>query len=284
MQRPSVISIVIAYALAIAVSACNRQSNVFNDSPVAPTGASSAAVASVILSPGAVMAGGSIQGTVLLTAPATSSLDVSLSASDDAASVDPVLTIPAGSSSREFTITTRAVPGDRQVVISASASGRSARGTFELWAEAPVFFTYFSEGGDFVGGARFGHFSQERATFTAVCDRNEVNVRLSVPGVESWQAQFSGPFGVPLRTGTYEGATRAGFNSSSPGLSISGQGRGCNTISGRFVIHDIDLQNNRVNRFHASYVQRCDGQPGLLSGEVMVVNMPPSSFVVNCQR
>ena len=279
-------SIAIACALAIANSACNQQVNVF-DSPVAPTAAPTAIVASVILSPGAVIAGGSIQGTVLLTGPAAApGINVSLGASDDAADVDPVLTVPAGSSRREFTIATRGVPSDRRVVITASASGRSASSTFEVWAVAPIFFTYVSEPGDFVGGGRFGHFTQGTATFSAFCNRNMVSIRLNVPsGAESWATIFSGPSGVPLRAGAYEGATRDPFNRETPGLSVFGQSRGCNTLEGRFVIHDIDLQNNRVNRFHASYVQRCDNQAGLLSGEVRVANMPPNPSVgVGCQR
>jgi hypothetical protein len=284
MMRIQLPSIAIACALALAGSACNQQTNVL-DSPVAPTTVASAIVASVVLSPGAVNAGGSIQGTVLLSGPAPApGINVSLSASDDAASVDPILTIPGGSSSRDFTIATRTVPNDRQVVVTASASNRSASGTFEVWADAPTFFTYFSEPGDFVGGGRLGHFSQGTTVFTATCDRNALSIRVTGPGNDLWFLNFSGPAGVPLRPGAYEGSTRWPFNTATPGLSVTGQSRGCNTNTGRFVIHDIDLQNNRVNRFHASYVQRCDNQPGLLSGEVRVVNMPPSSSVVSCQR
>jgi hypothetical protein len=278
-------SIAIVCALVIAGAACNQQVNVF-ETPAGPTAAPPAppSVATVILSRSAVPAGGSITGTVLLTGPAPANgIDVSLSVSDDAASVDQVLNFPAGNSSREFTITTRVVPNDRQAVITASASSRSASASFQVWAEAPVFFSYFSEPGDFVGGGRVGHFSQATAAFTAVCDRNTLNVRLIGPGTEVWSASFSGPAGVPLRPGAYEGATRAPFNRETPGLAISGQSRGCNTLGGRFVIHDIDLQNNRVNRFHASFVQRCDNQPGLLSGELRVANMPSSS-VASCQR
>jgi hypothetical protein len=285
-MRPRSWSIGIASALAIAGGACNQQVNVI-DSPVAPTAVPSIAVASVRLSTGAVTAGGSLQGTVMLTGPAASSgMNVSLEASDDAASVDPALTIPAGRNAADFTIATRAVASDRRVQITASAAGRSATGAFEVWADAPMFFTYVSEPGDFVGGGRLGHFTPGTATFTASCDRNMVSIRVVPPGAAlTWFLSFSGPAGVPLRAGTYEGATRDPFNRETPGLSVSGESRGCNMLGGRFVIHDIDLQNNRVNRFHASYVQRCDNQPGLLSGDVRVANMPPSSSVgVGCQR
>jgi hypothetical protein len=121
------------------------------------------------------------------------------------------------------------------------------------------------------------------ATFRATCDRNAVNITIN-NGSDFWMVAFSGPNGVALRQGAFEGATRWPFNSPTPGLSISGRGRGCNTLGGRFQIHDIDLQNNRVNRFHASFVQRCDNSTGLLTGDIRVLNMAPSSSSVSCQR
>jgi hypothetical protein len=276
----------ITCGLAMAGSGCNQRVAVL-DQPTGSTGPTPPApgVASVLITPGAINAGGSVRGTVLLTGPATGAgVNVSLSASDDAATVDSAVTVAAGASSREFTVGTRVVPNDRQVVITASTPDRSVSGSFSVWAEAPVFFTYFSEPGDFVGGGGFGRFTQGSATFNAYCDRNTLNVQVRVPGPRFWSARFSGPAGVPLRPGTYEGATRASFNTATPGLDVSGESRGCSSVGGRFVIHDIDLQNNRVHRFHASFVQRCGTNPGLLTGEIRVANMPESSSVVNCQR
>lgn len=278
--------ITIACGLAMSGSACNQQASVL-DTPAGPTSAPPPppVVASLLISSAAVNAGGSLQGSVLLSGAAPASgINVSLSASDASVTVEPVVNIAAGQSSAEFTITTRAVPTDRQVVITASAGNRSASGGFNVWAEAPVYFTWFSEPGDSVGTGSVGHLTQATARFEAYCDRNTLNVRLIGPDIEIWQTYFSGPAGVPLRPGVYEGATRWGFNTATPGLMVNGRSRGCNTVGGRFVIHDIDLQNNRVNRFHASFTQRCGNSPGLLNGELRVLNMPPGSSVVNCQR
>ena len=280
--------ITILCGLAIAASACNQRVSVL-DSPANPTGPTPPTliphgIVSVLISPGAVNAGESARGTVLLDGPAAApGLNVTLSASDDAARVDPMVTIPPGSSNGEFAISTRIVPEDRQVLITATTAGRSASNIVMVWADAPVFFKWFSEPGESIGSGGFDRFTQPPSNFTAFCDRNTLNVQIRA-GSEFWLAMFSGPASVPLRPGAYEGATRAPFNSATPGLSISGRGRGCNSLSGRFVIHDIDLQNNRVNRFHASWTQRCGNDAGLLSGEVRLLNMPPSSSVVSCQR
>jgi hypothetical protein len=280
--------ITILCGLAIAGSACNRYVPVL-DSPSNPTGPTlptlpPASIVGVRISPGAVNAGESVRGTVLLDGPAAApGVNVTLSTSDDAARVDPMVTIPPGSSNGEFAISTRVVPEDRQVVITATTAGRSASSTVMVWADVPVFFKWFSEPGESIGSGGYDRLTPPTSNFTAFCDRNTLNVQIRA-GSEFWLAMFSGPAGVPLRSGAYEGATRAPFNSATPGLSISGRGRGCNTLGGRFVIHDIDLQNNRVNRFHASWVQRCGNDAGLLSGEIRVLNMPPSSSVVSCQR
>jgi hypothetical protein len=278
-------SIPIVCSLALVVSACNQHQPLL-DLPVSPTiPVPSPIVASVTLSPGAVKAGASLQGTVLLNGPAPASgMDVSLTASDDAAIVDPVVRFPAGFASVDFSISTRVVPNDRHVVITASAANRSASSSFAVWAETAVFFAWFSEPGDFIGRGRVDRFTPATATFSGFCDRNVVDVRMQLPGPSFWSASFSGPAGVALRPGAYEGATRHGFNRATPGLAVSGESRGCNSVGGRFVIHDIDLQNNRINRFHASFVQRCDNSAGLLSGEIRVANLPPSTSVVSCQR
>jgi hypothetical protein len=276
--------IVFACALAIAGGACRQR---VGDLPSvsSPTPVSTPNVASLLISAGAVNAGGTLQGTVLLDLPAGSTgVNVSLSVSDDAASVDPVVTVPPGSTSVQFTIATRSVPNDRQVIITAATQGRSALGAFAVWAETAIFFSWFSEPGDFIGAGGVDRLTQNGATFSAVCDRNYVNIQIRRAATEFWTAMFSGPAGVPLRQGTYEGATRSPFNTATPGLSISGRGRGCNMLGGRFVIHDIDLQNNRVNRFHASFTQRCDNGTGLLNGDIRVIDMPPSSSQASCQR
>jgi hypothetical protein len=289
-SKRSLISI--ACGLAMTGLACNQRVGLLNspvETPVSPTPTAAAPrppnVATVTVSPGAVNAGGSARGTAVLSGPAPAEgVIVSLSVSDDSVVVPPAITVSAGSSSTEFTVTTRAVQSDRQAMITAATADRSVTTTFGVWAAVPVFFSWTSEPGDAIGRGESYRLTPSAATFTATCDRNTLNIQMRASNGDSWLVMFSGPAGVPLRQGAYEGATRAPFNTATPGLSISGRSRGCNMLGGRFVIHDIDLLNNRVNRFQASFVQRCDNSSGLLTGDIRVVDMPPSSSVVNCQR
>src|SRR5262249_17940666 len=73
-----------------------------------------------------------------------------------------------------------------------------------------------------------------------------------------------------LVAGTYEGATRYPFQSPTvPGLSISGDGRGCNTLTGRFVVLDVTYgPTGDVLGFAADFEQHCEGGSDALFGSI----------------
>jgi hypothetical protein len=74
----------------------------------------------------------------------------------------------------------------------------------------------------------------------------------------------------PLRVGSYENATRYPFQSpTSPGLSVFGSGRGCNTLTGRFDVLEVSYSaTGQIDRFSADFAQHCDGQPPALFGSI----------------
>jgi hypothetical protein len=71
--------------------------------------------------------------------------------------------------------------------------------------------------------------------------------------------------GAPIVPGTYPDAERADFASSGhPGLDISFQNRGCNTLTGSFVVTDATFTtdgvgNSVIQSFVASFEQHCEG-------------------------
>lgn len=72
--------------------------------------------------------------------------------------------------------------------------------------------------------------------------------------------------GTPLVPGIYD-ADR--FHASTPGLaglSVSGNGHGCGTVSGRFHLYDYTTTGGEVTSVTASFEQHCDGAPELLEG------------------
>jgi hypothetical protein len=76
--------------------------------------------------------------------------------------------------------------------------------------------------------------------------------------------------------GTYNGATRYPFQApTAPGLDLSGNGRGCNTSTGSFVIQNLMFgPGNNVAKLDATYEQHCAGETPALRGEVHVTNAP----------
>ena len=89
--------------------------------------------------------------------------------------------------------------------------------------------------GLFYGGPNYGDFNQ--------------GVEISYDGGSNWTFQFAAPSYDPLtntndgqllQTEMYEGAQRFPFNSpTKPGMNISGNGRGDNTLSGWFNVLEI---------------------------------------------
>jgi hypothetical protein len=91
---------------------------------------------------------------------------------------------------------------------------------------------------------------------------------------------FAPPSGSQLEVGEYTGAQRYPFEPKGvPGLSVAGNGRGCNTDYGRFNVKDIQIDGaGKVDRFWALYEQHCEGpEAPPLFGEVRVGEPAPSA-------
>ncbi len=93
-----------------------------------------------------------------------------------------------------------------------------------------------------------------------------------------WYLDFGAKAGSTLSPGVYEQATRYPFNTSGPGLSVRGDGRGCNEVVGRFVIVDLARNtSNEITRFAADFEQHCEGLPPALRGSVRYNSLVPPS-------
>lgn len=123
---------------------------------------------------------------------------------------------------------------------------------------------YIGNGGNWVHTPLDGTFVAER-NFD-----NGVEVRFeNFPDVW-WHLNFAAPGDVPLVPGTYEMATRFPFQApGEPGLDVSGTGRGCNTLTGRFTVFEIIYGSGAaITSFAANFEQYCDGNPYGLFGSV----------------
>lgn len=110
--------------------------------PIAPV----STLFAVNVAPGAVYAGESATGSVLLTAAAPpGGLPVTFTVSDPSVSVPTTIIVPSGQDSATFPVTTQSFSADRDVVVTGTGGGRTASRTLQLWTVLPVFFSFVSE-------------------------------------------------------------------------------------------------------------------------------------------
>jgi hypothetical protein len=85
---------------------------------------------------------------------------------------------------------------------------------------------------------------------------------------EWWDLYFdSSKLSAVLTTQVYDDATRWPFEAvGNPGFDVSGDGRGCNMESGRFQIEDLDVTNDSLTSFTATFEQHCESSSLTLRG------------------
>jgi hypothetical protein len=292
---------VLVVAAVLVSAGCNQQTSLlstpFSPSPNTPLPAPGISqtplppplgpsdVANMSLERAGVIAGGSIVATVSVysDAPAAGAI-ITLTSSDPAALVPPTVTVPAGQRTVDFTIATQASSGDRQPIITARGGARSAIAKLSIFGRMPIFFWWDSDPGDAIGEGGWNRHYPGSSEMTAACAGNEVRVEMDAQDPEIWTVRLKAPLGQPLAIGSYESASQIGSTGPHATMMVSGRHQSCSEVSGRFVIHDLDLQNDRVNRLHASFEQQClnTGTSGWLRGEVRIADMPPTG--VGCLR
>jgi PEP-CTERM motif len=118
---------------------------------------------------------------------------------------------------------------------------------------------FYSQTGDYVGQGREWFYSPTDGTFSI--SRNFANgIGFSFNNSTRWSADFAAPFQQTLIPGFYDSATRFPFQASNtPGLNVSGAGRGCNVSGGRFDVLQAQYgSNGAVQSFDAIFSQYCE--------------------------
>jgi hypothetical protein len=130
-------------------------------------------------------------------------------------------------------------------------------------------WTMHSEQGDWIGQGVDYSYTPQNATITA--SGNESFAYFSVrSGDDWWSADFEADSGHLLLPGTtFTNATRYPFNAtSSPGMDISGNGRGCNELTGTFTVDHAVYEGGRLKEFAIRFEQHCKGGTGALFGSI----------------
>ncbi len=122
-----------------------------------------------------------------------------------------------------------------------------------------------SQPGDWVGAGKQWSYTSADATFQIIQNSWDTAVSVSVHSANTfWSAEFMAANGAKLAAGTYGMATRYPFTHFNA-FDISGDGRGCNEETGRFVVREIVYASNgTVSKLAIDFEQHCDeGNPGL---------------------
>ncbi|WP_077035920.1 hypothetical protein [Pelomonas sp. KK5] len=143
-------------------------------------------------------------------------------------------------------------------VASAAASADTGTGLLTLSSDA----------GDYIGQGR--SYSYDASNATLRLDPRGAYLRVTVSGAESWDGDFQLPDPLhQLTPGTYENLTRSAFQPAGAGaLSWSGQGRGCNTLTGKVVINSVSYSAGLLQALDMSFEQHCEGGGPALHGRL----------------
>lgn len=213
-------------------------------------------------------------GSVTLTAPAKESgFVVALSSNHPGVSVPPSLTVASGSSAATFPVVTEKVLADMSATITAAAEG--VQRTAPLKVSRGTFLSFVSDPGDYIVQGGSIDYALEGNFFQASVDTSLNTVSITARALNHswwWYLYLAAPQGAQLRPGVYEDARRWPFQpSTQPGLSFSGDGRGCNTLTGRFVVEDVVYGVGPiVERLDATFVQHCEGASPALRGRIRI--------------
>ena len=163
-----------------------------------------------------------------------------------------------------------AVLAGASVLVAASGAAPAVAET------APATYVTILGGGDYVGGTTSQLFHPGNATIgiSGTSSRLQLSLDGGTHGTD-FSLDLVAPQGDVLLPGVYENAQRYPFQASTrPGLSLSGDGRGCNTLTGRFTVYDMAVgANGVIDRFSATYEQHCEGAVAAAVGQISI-NQP----------
>jgi hypothetical protein len=134
-------------------------------------------------------------------------------------------------------------------------------------ATATTFLTLNSQPGDYVGQGITQTFTPADGTFSVSNSSDSVSISFN-SSTQFWYLDFGSPTTVKFGRGEYDGAQRTAFRSPTrPGIDVSGDGRGCNTDTGRFLVSDFALNTDgTIARLAIDFEQHCEGGTPALYG------------------
>jgi all-beta uncharacterized protein len=192
------------------------------------------------------------------TAQSNSSF-LSINATSAVGPGNPTVTVAANTgAARSGTLTI----GGQTVTVNQAGTGNSTG--------AVAILTYQSEQGDYIGQGLSDSFTLNGSQFSVTLNGAQTDLTFRMTGSPFWQLMLKSNGGL-LAPGTYNQAARASFAPiGAPGLDFFGSGRGCNQVTGRFLVQTATFSGTDVQRFHARFEQNCEGWSTPLRGQIWI--------------
>ena len=157
------------------------------------------------------------------------------------------------------------------MILMAGCGGGGGGGDDEDGSPAQSEINYVhlqSDSGDYIGGGENYEYTQANALISVNASDGLLSVRIE--GDQGWSGDFQVPSGLSqLEPGYYGDLERYPFhNLVDGGLSWSGEGRGCNTLSGWFAIDDVTYENGVLTAIDLHFEQHCEDNVPALYGQI----------------
>jgi hypothetical protein len=138
-------------------------------------------------------------------------------------------------------------------------------------APLPTGYCLKSDPGDYIGAGR--SYSVGGAASVKLQGNSTSSIELALTDGASgteWTLDLVAPAGSILVPGLYDPAQRYPFQmGSAAGLDVSGNGAGCNMLTGKFSVEELARSPaTGVTRFSATFEQHCEGATAALRGVV----------------
>jgi hypothetical protein len=163
------------------------------------------------------------------------------------------------------------------VVSDGAASSQPARVRIDasLWAPAEgalpasgnaIYLQ--SDAGDYIGSGKTLLYTPANATLTVSATGSVLKV--GVNGDTWWNADFAAMSNLTkLQRGWYPGLSRYPFhNPAKGGLDWGGDGRGCNTLTGWFLVDSVTYDGDKLTAIDLRFEQHCEGGAAALHGRI----------------
>jgi hypothetical protein len=145
--------------------------------------------------------------------------------------------------------------------------------------------SFSGDSGDYISGGKSYSYDTSKGDALDVSSAKGSTFSLRITGYNGdwWTLDLDAP-GSPDRPvpgqsavlvpGTYSPAHRYPFNGTGPGLDLSGNGRGCNELTGSFTITKAVFSGSYVQSFDATFEQHCENGTTAARGQVHIANAP----------